>query len=120
MWCVQCLYYFFFFQAEDGIRDGHVTGVQTCALPISLLIGLIVLAMFLAVKKEGMATVTQTISEDFGFGAATSLVIGLFVLGTIISPDIARWAKSKKDAILAAFFGFLIGNSFMLVMAIIL
>src|SRR5437870_5901561 len=26
---------FFFFQAEDGIRDGHVTGVQTCALPIS-------------------------------------------------------------------------------------
>src|SRR5690625_6899957 len=25
----------FFFQAEDGIRDGHVTGVQTCALPIS-------------------------------------------------------------------------------------
>src|SRR5690625_5454335 len=24
----------FFFQAEDGIRDGHVTGVQTCTLPI--------------------------------------------------------------------------------------
>src|SRR6266511_5095900 len=27
--------FFFFFQAEDGIRDFHVTGVQTCALPIS-------------------------------------------------------------------------------------
>src|SRR2546430_11078496 len=26
--------YFFFFQAEDGIRDLTVTGVQTCALPI--------------------------------------------------------------------------------------
>ena len=26
---------FFFFQAEDGIRDTSVTGVQTCALPIS-------------------------------------------------------------------------------------
>src|SRR5690606_12858642 len=26
----------FFFQAEDGIRDFHVTGVQTCALPISM------------------------------------------------------------------------------------
>src|SRR5690625_6076392 len=26
--------FFVFFQAEDGIRDGHVTGVQTCALPI--------------------------------------------------------------------------------------
>src|SRR5260370_19160005 len=29
-------YPFFFFQAEDGIRDSSVTGVQTCALPISL------------------------------------------------------------------------------------
>src|SRR5438309_5429362 len=29
------IFYFFFFQAEDGIRDGTVTGVQTCALPIS-------------------------------------------------------------------------------------
>src|SRR5437764_3940785 len=27
--------FFFFFQAEDGIRDTSVTGVQTCALPIS-------------------------------------------------------------------------------------
>src|SRR2546429_6443806 len=30
-------YCFFFFQAEDGIRDVAVTGVQTCALPISWL-----------------------------------------------------------------------------------
>src|SRR5690554_7153069 len=29
------LLFFFFFQAEDGIRDADVTGVQTCALPIS-------------------------------------------------------------------------------------
>src|SRR5690606_40934174 len=28
------LFFYFFFQAEDGIRDFHVTGVQTCALPI--------------------------------------------------------------------------------------
>src|SRR5437879_13869483 len=31
------LFFFFFFQAEDGIRDTSVTGVQTCALPISRL-----------------------------------------------------------------------------------
>src|SRR5699024_11891219 len=31
---IYCLYFFFFFQAEDGIRDRNVTGVQTCALPI--------------------------------------------------------------------------------------
>src|SRR5256885_7883612 len=33
-WCV-----FFFFQAEDGIRDYKVTGVQTCALPIFIASG---------------------------------------------------------------------------------
>src|SRR2546427_12867768 len=32
---VGIVYVFFFFQAEDGIRDLTVTGVQTCALPIS-------------------------------------------------------------------------------------
>src|SRR5215475_3086375 len=32
---VVVFFFFFFFQAEDGIRDFHVTGVQTCALPIS-------------------------------------------------------------------------------------
>src|SRR2546421_7963434 len=30
----RCMWHFFFFQAEDGIRDLIVTGVQTCALPI--------------------------------------------------------------------------------------
>src|SRR6266699_4148635 len=32
---MQVIRFFFFFQAEDGIRDADVTGVQTCALPIS-------------------------------------------------------------------------------------
>src|SRR2546425_4746584 len=36
------LFFFFFFQAEDGIRDKLVTGVQTCALPILLAEGRIV------------------------------------------------------------------------------
>src|SRR6266568_7230272 len=33
-WLLFVILVFFFFQAEDGIRDGTVTGVQTCALPI--------------------------------------------------------------------------------------
>src|SRR5256885_11367030 len=35
---IVCRFFFFFFQAEDGIRDYKVTGVQTCALPIFLAI----------------------------------------------------------------------------------
>src|SRR5690349_22329536 len=34
MFAVFSVVFFFFFQAEDGIRDLYVTGVQTCALPI--------------------------------------------------------------------------------------
>src|SRR5260370_20136744 len=41
--------YFFFFQAEDGIRDSSVTGVQTCALPI--------LAQWRAFGEESVAIV---------------------------------------------------------------
>src|SRR5260370_31442116 len=37
MYCLAVSFFsFFFFQAEDGIRDSSVTGVQTCALPISI------------------------------------------------------------------------------------
>src|SRR2546427_2636039 len=35
LWVYTYCLYIFFFQAEDGIRDLTVTGVQTCALPIS-------------------------------------------------------------------------------------
>src|SRR5438105_5984644 len=40
IWCSFLFFFcfFFFFQAEDGIRDPLVTGVQTCALPISQII----------------------------------------------------------------------------------
>src|SRR6266508_5084374 len=49
--------FFFFFQAEDGIRDGHVTGVQTCALPIFTLdlLGMYGDAIALAIKERVQA-----------------------------------------------------------------
>src|SRR5437588_1844143 len=41
---VHLIFFFFFFQAEDGIRDHCVTGVQTCALPI--LFGVVAMTIF--------------------------------------------------------------------------
>src|SRR6266702_5395290 len=63
----------FFFQAEDGIRDGHVTGVQTCALPI-LSLGAVQIAadgmpIILSVEQQttgGYAKMANVISADFG------------------------------------------------------
>src|SRR5256885_187473 len=44
--------FFFFFQAEDGIRDYKVTGVQTCALPISLTIPNTFIILNTAIKAK--------------------------------------------------------------------
>src|SRR5690625_5436165 len=50
------MFFFFFFQAEDGIRDGHVTGVQTCALPIS---SWLLESMASATENSSSATVSS-------------------------------------------------------------
>src|SRR6266702_6419321 len=54
---------FFFFQAEDGIRDGHVTGVQTCALPISLRRSRSAMPRSYARKRERLAAVRARSEE---------------------------------------------------------
>src|SRR5436309_12311224 len=45
-------FFFFFFQAEDGIRDFHVTGVQTCALPISFFVSVFGSISYLFTRKQ--------------------------------------------------------------------
>src|SRR5690606_40788946 len=52
-----------FFQAEDGIRDFHVTGVQTCALPISQL-NLVELAAAAAEQHEVCRRPLAMLSTD--------------------------------------------------------
>src|SRR5947209_4752623 len=55
--------FFFFFQAEDGIRDIGVTGVQTCALPILLRVVTTCPTVALSVSRGAGAAVTVTRSE---------------------------------------------------------
>src|SRR5690625_7709877 len=61
--CNWTSYFFFFFQAEDGIRDGHVTGVQTCALPISIedvfLAGLVLSGTEVKSLRQGRASLVD-------------------------------------------------------------
>src|SRR5690606_39819741 len=61
-----CRACFFFFQAEDGIRDFHVTGVQTCALPIYGLAGL-PLTLRHALEDERFTTQFDGLIDRFGF-----------------------------------------------------
>src|SRR6266511_5587833 len=55
---------FFFFQAEDGIRDFHVTGVQTCALPISKEFALLELFVLHPGRVLDRTTITAHVWDD--------------------------------------------------------
>src|SRR5256885_13308882 len=83
--------FFFFFQAEDGIRDYKVTGVQTCALPIT------------ASQPERGPAMTSTRATDRSFsasrrrllqGAASTTALALAV------PSLARAAEPIKVGVL--------------------
>ncbi|MBO0992477.1 cytosine permease [Bacillus sp. SD088] len=87
---------------------------------VPLLLILVILSVILAIKKYGASELSAPVENIFSFGMAISLVISVFVVGAVISPDVSRWARTKKDAILASFFGFFFGNSFMIVIAMIL
>src|SRR2546422_8706910 len=69
------IYRFFFFQAEDGIRDVAVTGVQTCALPIYALLTIItVLGLDVGNYLTG-SILTETIFSWPGVGRYVLLAI---------------------------------------------
>src|SRR5258706_16429479 len=76
------MYYFFFFQAEDGIRDWSVTGVQTCALPIA--------------AKFNRATVCKT---NGGSGDLLSVPCSLVARGLESNASVIRTASGSPEAL---------------------
>ena len=87
---------------------------------VPLLVGLLGLAVVLAFVQFGVGDLFAEVSAQFTFGGAVSLVMGIFVFGVIASPDIARWAKTPKQAMAAGFSGFFIGNSLIVIVALVL
>src|SRR5438105_10401194 len=91
-----CARGFFFFQAEDGIRDPLVIGVQTCALPIFATVIMALLAIPFAVT-------TGRRGAMYGIGIGIALSIGYWVIlnvfsaigeGGVLTPTIAAWAPN--------------------------
>src|SRR5205823_9525835 len=69
--CLFYCLYFFFFQAEDGIRDKLVTGVQTCALPISVSMGLLTIGTFSRICRVSQL-LTSTVAGSSSLYAGSS------------------------------------------------
>src|SRR5699024_11679571 len=80
-------FYFFFFQAEDGIRDRNVTGVQTCALPIYVEYKSVALARALNYAK----------ATDFMYDSSGQ-VKGVIVTDRITGETYKMYAKKVINA----------------------
>src|SRR5215204_906102 len=88
--------FFFFFQAEDGIRDHCVTGVQTCALPIfppGATRGLLKIRVWPDTATEP----DETFSVVFSNPTAVEIEDGVGV-GTIVDDDGAVFTKVQFAA----------------------
>ena len=86
---------------------------------VPFLLILMMVTLFMAVSKNSLPT-DEVIQNSMTFAQGVSLAMSIGIVGAIISPDISRWSKTKKDCILSSFFGMVFGNSFMIIVSIIL
>src|SRR2546422_3911425 len=93
---------FFFFQAEDGIRDVAVTGVQTCALPIWWTSGLEAVHWSTLEKELGALAQELSCPGEISWGVSTLVAHGLVMRavsrqGRDIPPGLlAFWRAAKR------------------------
>src|ERR1019366_4477749 len=87
LWVAPCLFVVFF-QAEDGIRDWSVTGVQTCALPIwGLAWGILV---FGELHGRGLSIYAQVIGGSLLMAAGA----GAIALSSVTGKEHGRWHEA--------------------------
>src|SRR3712207_3944664 len=88
-----------FFQAEDGIRDIGVTGVQTCALPISLVVGI---TTVMPIGGADMPVVISLLNAFTGTAVAMAgFVVGnsvLIIAGALVGASGTILTKLMADA----------------------
>ncbi|OBT07631.1 cytosine permease [Vibrio cyclitrophicus] len=85
---------------------------------VPLMVTLITIGLFMAADYQGGAA--PSIEDPLTLGQAISFVMSIWILAAVAAPDIARYAKTRRDAILGAGIGFLVGNSAIIIIALIL
>ncbi|WP_353827715.1 cytosine permease [Agromyces sp. SYSU T0242] len=95
-----------------------ISRLSTVAVPV--LLGLLVVGIVVAIATRGTEGLSAPVEAYYTFGGAVSLVMSIFILGVVTAPDMARWAKTPKQAMAAGFVGFLFGNSIIIFVALVL
>ena len=100
---------------------GYQAIEKLCTYSVPLLAALIIVATIMSINKNGASGLAiPPQASTISFGLAVSLVIGVYMVGVVMAPDVARWAQNPKQAMIAGFVGFTIGNSFMIIISLIL
>lgn len=100
---------------------GYQAIEKLCTYSVPLLAALIIVATIMSINKNGASGLAiPPQASTISFGLAVSLVIGVYMVGVVMAPDVARWAQNPKQAMIAEFVGFTIGNSFMIIISLIL
>ncbi|WP_201716704.1 cytosine permease, partial [Rossellomorea arthrocnemi] len=89
------------------------------AVPLLAILMMASLVKVVSDPAEGQLT-NQLFGEPLTVGVSVSLIIGSLAVGAIIGPDISRYAKSPKDAVISSFVGFFIGFSVILIAAAVI
>src|SRR5699024_984407 len=90
------LRFVFFFQAEDGIRDRNVTGVQTCALPILTFGSLVAAGLPILTALVGVGTGALGVTAaTYFFDLSTTTPILATMLGLAVGIDYALFILSR-------------------------
>lgn len=86
---------------------------------VPFLLILMMLTIFLAFRANGIP-VDDNMKSTMTFAGGVSLSMSIIIVGAIVSPDISRWARSRRDCALSSFLGIQFGNAFMIIVSIIL
>src|SRR5207248_8690707 len=84
--------FIFFFQAEDGIRDRTVTGVQTCALPI--LVAAAVVVLLLAIIGLTVSTIIVSRERDH---AQTRFELARRAVDEMYTQVAEQWLENRSE-----------------------
>jgi cytosine permease len=91
-------------------------------ISVPLLGILLIASLFKVMSDRSLSEVLDTplTGDPLTIGLSVSLIIGSLATGAIIGPDISRYARSTKDAVISSFVGFFGGFSVVLIIAAIL
>lgn len=89
---------------------------------VPIMLAFLFVILHLALRRMNLSDITNleaASGSGMGLGAATSIVVGSFIVGATIFPDICRYVRSQSQAVIGSFIAFLLGYPVILILSAI-